>query len=100
MTEAVAVLERLTAERALEGFFDWQERGQSWTDGWREHSGLGRSTVYLTEAELAEVTQALDAVLERYVEQRPIDDVASRPAGSVPVDFTLLVVPNERTHAI
>jgi len=47
----------------------------------------------LTQAELAEVAAALDAVLMRYIDQRPIDDLASRPAGSVPVTFTLFAVP-------
>src|SRR6202035_4712215 len=45
---AVAVYEHVAAERALEGFLDWQERRASWSAGWREHSGLGRSTIYLT----------------------------------------------------
>ena len=49
--------------------------------------------MYLTQAELAEVAEALDAVLMRYIDQRPIDDLASRPAGSVPVTFTLFAVP-------
>ena len=29
----------------------------------------------------------------RYINERPIDDVASRPAGSVPVNFTLFTLP-------
>ena len=29
----------------------------------------------------------------RYIDERPLDDVASRPAGSVPVDFTVFVLP-------
>ena len=46
---------------------------------------LGLSTVYLTQAELAGIAEAFDALLLRYIDERPIDDVASRPAGSVPV---------------
>jgi hypothetical protein len=32
-------------------------------------------------------------LLVRYIDERPIDDVASRPEGSVPVTFTLFAVP-------
>jgi hypothetical protein len=49
--------------------------------------------VYLTETELAEIDQAFEALLMRYINERPIDDVASRPPGSVPVTFTLFTVP-------
>jgi DNA-binding transcriptional ArsR family regulator len=94
---ALAVLEQVIAERALTGFLDWQERRSAWSDTWREHSGVGRSTVYLTEQEFAEVVTTIDAVITGYIEQRPIDDVSSRPTGSVPVDFTFFAVPNELT---
>ena len=90
---AVDVLEQMTAERTIEAFLDWQQRRQDWPHAWRKDTGLGESSVYLTQAELAEVAEALDAVLMRYIDQRPIDDLASRPAGSVPVTFTLFAVP-------
>ena len=94
---AVAVYEQVAAERALEGFLDWQERRASWPAGWRAHSGLGRSTVYLTQDELAGLVEAMDRLLAEYIEERPLDDLESRPAGSVPVDFSLFVVPREPT---
>jgi hypothetical protein len=90
---AVDVLEQMTAERTLETFLDWQQRRRDWPQAWGQHAGLGESTVYLTAAELAAIDNALDAVLMRYVDERPLDDVASRPAGSVPVTFTLFAVP-------
>ena len=90
---AVDVLEQMTAERTIEAFLDWQQRRKDWPHAWRKDTGLGESAVYLTQAELAEVAAALDAVLMRYIDQRPIDDLASRPAGSVPVTFTLFAVP-------
>ena len=91
---AVDVLEQLVAERAMESFLDWQQRRDGWPAAWREHAGLGESSVYLTEAEFTEVAAALDAVLRRYIDERPIDDVTSRPEGSVPVTFTLFAVPD------
>ena len=90
---AVDVLEQMTAERTIEAFLDWQQRRTVWPQAWREHAGLGESSVYLTQAELAGIVEAMDALLVRYTDARPIDDVASRPEGSVPVTFTLFAVP-------
>ena len=92
---AVDVLEQLTAERAVGALLDWQQRRADWPAGWRDHAGLGESTVWLTQAELAEITDAMDALLLRYVNERPLDDLASRPEGSAPVTFTLLALPGE-----
>jgi DNA-binding transcriptional ArsR family regulator len=90
---AVDVLEQFFAEQALEGFLDWQQRRRDWPEAWREHTGVGQSGVYLTLAELNEIAEAFNALILRYINERPIDDVASRPAGSVPVSFTLFTVP-------
>lgn len=92
---AVDVLEQVQAEQALESFLDWQQRRKDWPAAWREHTGIGSSTVYLTESEAAELTAAMDALLLRYANERPLDDLASRPAGSVPVTFTLFAVPGQ-----
>ena len=94
---ALAVYEQVAAERALENFLDWQERRSRWSAGWREHSGLGRSTVYLTEDELAGLVAAVEKLIGGYTDQRPLDDLASRPPGSVPVEISLFVVPSEPT---
>lgn len=98
-TAAKTVLAQVIAERAVDDLIGWHERQDSWSAQWREHAGVGRSTVYLTQPELAELTDAIDALIGRYVEERPIDDLAARPPGSVPVDLTLLVVPRESTSS-
>ena len=90
---AVDVLEQMTAERTVEAFLGWQQRRKEWPQPWQKHVGLGESSVYLTQTELAQVAEAFDAVLKRYIDERPIDDLASRPEGSVPVTFTLFAVP-------
>jgi DNA-binding transcriptional ArsR family regulator len=95
--EAVAVYEQVAAERVLESFLDWQERRATWPAGWRRHSGLGRSTIYLTESELAGLVETIEQLITEYVEARPLDDLESRPAGSVPVELSLFVVPREPT---
>ena len=94
---AMAVLEQVTAERAVEDLIEWHERRGEWSEGWRSHTGVGRSTLYLTEQEAIQLTDAMDALLGEFAEQRPLDDIASRPEGSVPVEFTLIVVPRKST---
>jgi DNA-binding transcriptional ArsR family regulator len=90
---AVDVLEQMTAERAVGALLDWQRRRADWPAAWQDHAGLGESTVWLTQAEFAEITDAMDALLLRYVVERPLDEVATRPEGSVPVTFTLFALP-------
>jgi DNA-binding transcriptional ArsR family regulator len=90
---AVDVLEQVAAERTLERFAGWQQRRSGWPEQWREHAGIGTSTVYLTQAEFMELGAAMDALVTRYVEERPLDDVAARPPGSVAVDFTVFAIP-------
>jgi DNA-binding transcriptional ArsR family regulator len=90
---AVDVLEQILAEQTLESFLDWQQRRANWPEAWQEPTGIGQSTVWLTQPELSEITAAFEALLLRYIDERPIDAVASRPPGSVPVNFTLFTVP-------
>ncbi len=96
---AVDVLQQLIAERTLEAFLGWQQRCRDWPQAWRKHTGIGESSVYLTQAELAEIDEAFDALLMRYINERPIDDLASRPEGSVPVTFTLFTLPGGQPPA-
>ncbi|MGW3108466.1 hypothetical protein [Streptomyces sp. NPDC001100] len=98
-SEAVAVFEQVVAERALEDLGRWHERRASWSPGWRKHSGIGTSTVYLTEDEFTELMEAFGGLLARYIEQRPIDDLASRPPGSRAVRMALIVTPQDPTTA-
>ena len=92
-SEAAEVYEQFHAEQTVEDFIGWQHRRQAWPAAWRQHTGIGRCTIYLTEQELAEVTAAIDAVLLRHAGGRPAGDVAARPPGSVPVEFTLFAIP-------
>ena len=88
-----APLEDVIAEQALDALAGWHERRDDWPEGWRESSGLGHSTLYLTERELAELTGAIDRLLIEWAQKRPLDDVAARPPGARAVDLTLFVVP-------
>ncbi|WP_194909554.1 ArsR/SmtB family transcription factor [Catenulispora rubra] len=93
VADAADVLERISAEQAVAQFIDWQRRRRDWPEGWNEQAGLGRTNVYLTFEELAELSGAIDDLLLRYVNERPIDDLTSRPPGSVPVSITTITVP-------
>ncbi|HXW81930.1 MAG TPA: helix-turn-helix domain-containing protein [Acidimicrobiales bacterium] len=93
---AVDAVEQVQAEKALEGLVDWQQRRRAWPGTWRQHAGIGTSTIYLTEEELAQVSTSIYALLRRYVEERPLDDVASRPPGSAAVGFTVFAIPAGR----
>jgi DNA-binding MarR family transcriptional regulator len=88
---AAAVFEEVLAERAVAALRGWLERRRDWPAEWQQHTGVGTSTVYLTLPELAELDAAIDALVRRYVDERPIDDVTSRPEGSVPVDITQII---------
>jgi len=91
--EALAVFEQVAAERAVDDLGRWQEARASWSPGWRKHSGIGRSMVYLTEEELTGLMEAFDGLIAPYIEERPIDDMASRPPGSKAVTLTFIVAP-------
>src|ERR1022692_908497 len=56
---AVDVLEQVFAEEALETFLDRQQRRKKWPQAWREYTGIGTSTVYLTQAETRELVEAI-----------------------------------------
>jgi DNA-binding MarR family transcriptional regulator len=91
---AAAVFEEVLAERAAANLRSWLRRRADWPAGWREHTGVSQSTVYLTLPELAGLETAIEALIKRYVDERPLDDVASRPQGSVPVDiYQIVTVP-------
>lgn len=92
-TAATDILEQVLAERALSEFLDWQQRRAGWPAPWHENAGLRQSTFYLTGAEFTEITAAIDALLRRYAEERPLDDLAARPAGAAAIDFTIIATP-------
>lgn len=58
---------------------------------WREHAGIDHTGVYLTADELADVAGQMADLLQRYVDERPIDDKSTRPPGSRHVQFTRIV---------
>ncbi|GAA2016461.1 helix-turn-helix domain-containing protein [Catenulispora yoronensis] len=96
LADAADVLERISAERVVARFIDWQRRRGEWSAAWNQQAGLSQTNVYLTFDELAELNGAIEELIVRYVNERPIDDLASRPAGSVPVNISTFVVPHSQ----
>ncbi|MFB6725683.1 ArsR/SmtB family transcription factor [Kribbella sp. NPDC056345] len=88
---AADVLEQLLAERALESLAEWQQQRKDEEPIWRDNAGIGRSGIYLTGDELAELVQQVENLIGRYVEERPIDDESTRPVGSRYVSITQIV---------
>ncbi|GAB2569974.1 ArsR/SmtB family transcription factor [Kribbella endophytica] len=96
---AADILEQLIAERALNTLTDWQQRRRTEPDVLVENSGISHTGIYLTSEELAELEEQINALLQRYVDERPIDDKSTRPPGSRLVDITRIVsvLPEEET---
>jgi predicted ArsR family transcriptional regulator len=88
---AADVLEQLLAEQALDSLARWQQQRMDEDPIWRDNSGIGQSGFYLTGEELKELTEQIDALLKRYVDERPIDDKSTRPPGSRHVSITQIV---------
>jgi DNA-binding transcriptional ArsR family regulator len=88
---AAEVLEQLMAERALESLANWQQRRPDAEPVWRDNSGIGRTGLYLTGEELAGLVEQINALLQHWVDERPIDDKSTRPVGSRYVSFTQIV---------
>jgi DNA-binding MarR family transcriptional regulator len=88
---AADILEQLIAERALNNLTEWQQRRRTEPDVLVENSGISHTGIYLTADELAELEEQINALLQRYVDERPIDDKSTRPPGSRLIDITRIV---------
>jgi len=88
---AADVLEQLLAERALESLSRWQQQRPAEDEIWRDNSGIGQSGVYLTGGELADLVEQINALIQAYIDERPIDDKSTRPPGSRHVSITQIV---------
>jgi hypothetical protein len=80
------------AERALDELAAWQTRRPTEEPAWRQNAGIGRTGIYLTRDEFVELEEQIQALVMRYVDERPLDDKSSRPPGSRLVEITRIVV--------
>ena len=75
-------LERTFSERTFAQLREWWSRRLTYPVKWRRAAYMSNSVVYLTAAELAEVTDEVNAIYTRYGER---SDPDKRPAGALPV---------------
>jgi DNA-binding transcriptional ArsR family regulator len=75
-------LERTFAERTYNQLREWWSRRLTYPVKWRRASFMSNSVAYLTAAELAEVTDEVNAIYTRYTER---SDPEQRPVGALPV---------------
>ena len=88
---AVGVLQQLLAERALDRLATWQEQRGVEEPVWRDSAGVDSTGIYLTADELTELVGQIKGLLQRYVDERPIDVKSTRPLGSRYVNITQIV---------
>jgi predicted ArsR family transcriptional regulator len=75
-------LERTFSERTYNQLREWWSRRLTYPVKWRRASFMSNSVAYLTAAELAEVTDEVNAIYTRYTER---SDPEQRLAGVFPV---------------
>lgn len=75
-------LERTFSERTYEQLREWWSRRLSYPVKWRRASFMSNSITYLTAAELAGITDEVNAIYTRYTDRT---DPEKRPAGALPV---------------
>jgi DNA-binding transcriptional ArsR family regulator len=83
---------RLFRERQFTRYRAWLETQHVFPPAWRDAAGDSQYLFYLTADELKQLNEELNQLLmPRFMER--ITDPARRPAGSVPVEMTLLAYP-------
>jgi hypothetical protein len=85
------MLTRVVAERYFHNMIDWLDRLPSEPPEWADSAVLGDTILYVTPAELAELDQRIQELLEPYVER--LTDPASRPPGARPVNCVQIAFP-------
>ncbi len=88
---AGAALTRMILDRERTRLDQSLERLRSDGQAWRDAAGVTQGLLWLTDEELAEVTQAISDLAMRYT--RRLDDPADRPAGSRLCSFLAWAVP-------
>jgi Helix-turn-helix domain len=89
---AVADLRAFLAQRYVDNLMRWLEADRNEETEWQEAAIFGDAILYLTADELKRFGQALDALVEPFVDR--VADPAKRPAGSRFVTFLKLAFPH------
>jgi DNA-binding transcriptional ArsR family regulator len=94
---AADLLQRLAVQRAEQELGTWQTRRDP-EDPMAGLAGARTGLLYLTPTELEELLAAWSALVLPLVDRRPIGQHQDRPADAIPVGYTLVTVPLERTE--
>jgi DNA-binding transcriptional ArsR family regulator len=84
------LLDRILLETALGNLMDWQERSADWDPKWRRVTGGTQHFVHLTYEELERVQRDIRAVIQPYIDARPLGEPGSAPEGSAPVEIATI----------
>jgi predicted ArsR family transcriptional regulator len=75
-------LERTFLERTFNQMTQWWSRRLTYPLKWRRAAFMSENITYLTAEELAEITEEIVALYDRYMDR---EDKKKRPAGALPV---------------
>jgi DNA-binding transcriptional ArsR family regulator len=79
-------------ERQFARYRDWLKNQHAFPPAWQQAAGDSQYLFYLTADELQQLSDELNRLLlPRFMER--VTDPATRPAGSVPVEMTMLAYP-------
>jgi predicted transcriptional regulator len=93
---ATEALQLAIAERYFELTARWVQEQSQESPEWRQAVHFGDSLLHLTAAELKELGDRMQELMQPYLER--LDDAAKRPAGSRPVTLLHLAFPGRFTE--
>ncbi len=89
---AAGALVRMLRDRQFARYQTWLETNQNFPREWRDAAGSSESIIYLTPAELDELSEEVLALLLPRFRER-LTDPARRPTDAVPVEILMLAYP-------
>lgn len=93
LTEASLLLDRLVVAQQVEKIERWLARRTEEPPEWAEAASFGDALLYLDVKELAALRDALQALIEPYLDRLVSPEL--RPSGARPVTFLPIAFPDE-----
>jgi DNA-binding transcriptional ArsR family regulator len=90
-SDARMALDRVLVQQYLDQITSWFDRRPGESEEWLSLSGIGDWVLYLTPAELKTLEDAVDALIEPFLNRTM--DRAARPAGARKVSFIHALLP-------
>jgi predicted ArsR family transcriptional regulator len=89
--DAAAMLSRVVIERYFEQAIEWLERSRTEPSEWTELGDTSDRVLYVTQEELEELNERLEALLDPFTER--LEDPSTRPPDARAVNLIRLLVP-------